>query len=132
MCTSPVQSKYDAGSIQLQIDKDNWAKLCFEYTPQNNPSIVSVVTRGVSDDCNSVIIDSNEVYLRIAVKPKTIAFHYSRDGKYWNLVRYFALNDNNQAKAGLSAQSPTGKRCEVIFSEILYRSGVIEDIRSGE
>jgi regulation of enolase protein 1 (concanavalin A-like superfamily) len=123
---------FDAGAIQIQENENNWAKFCFEFTPQGKPSIVSVVTRGVSDDCNSVLIDGNEVYLRIAVNPKTISFHYSTDGKYWDLVRYFALERTKQARVGLSSQSPSGKGCETLFSEISYRQGELKDNRSGE
>jgi regulation of enolase protein 1 (concanavalin A-like superfamily) len=48
---------FDAGSLQVRVSDDHWGKLCFEYSPQREPMVVSVVTRGASDDCNHVIVD---------------------------------------------------------------------------
>lgn len=125
-------STFDAGVLQLRENDKLWAKLCFEYSPQNNPTIVSVVTRDVSDDCNSVIINGNEVYLRIAVMSEVIGFHYSLDGNYWNLVRYFTLGKLDNLRVGLSSQSPTGKQCRSVFSNIKYKSMLLKDFRNGE
>jgi regulation of enolase protein 1 (concanavalin A-like superfamily) len=125
-------STYDAGTLQLRQRSDLWAKLCFEYSPQGKPMIVSVVTRGSSDDCNSTVIEGNEVYLRLLCTGQIIAFHYSLDGQFWNLVRYFTLDILSNPQIGFSAQSPTGQQCTVTFSEINYRAATIGDIRSGE
>jgi len=125
-------STFDAGTIQLRAGENLWAKFCFEYSPQHQPMIVSVVTREVSDDCNSAVIDGNEIYLRAAVMPSLMAFHYSHDGKIWNMVRYFSLGKTENLKVGFSAQSPTGKECTAIFSEIEYKSGLLDDFRNGE
>ena len=130
--TVDFDSDFDAGVFQLRVSKDIWAKLCFEYSPQHQPMIVSVVTRHISDDCNSVIIGGNEVYLRLAVKPGLIAFHYSVDGVYWHLVRYFTLGNIEHLSVGFSSQSPTGEKCKTIFSEIQYRAGVLKEYRNGE
>jgi regulation of enolase protein 1 (concanavalin A-like superfamily) len=125
-------SDFDAGLILIHVRDDLWAKLCFEYSPQQQPMIVSVVTRGISDDCSSVIIDEREIYLRIAMTPETIAFHYSFDGSYWRFVRYFSLGIPKNLQVGFSAQSPTGEQCTAIFSDIRYRAGVLLDKRNGE
>jgi regulation of enolase protein 1 (concanavalin A-like superfamily) len=125
-------SAFDAGFIQVRAADDRWAKFCFEYSPAQQPMVVSVVTRGVSDDCNSTVIDGREVYLRVAVTPGTIAFHYSRDGSFWNLARYFGLERTSSLQVGFSSQSPTGKKCSAVFSEIIYRAGALKDNRTGE
>ncbi|HEX2916133.1 MAG TPA: DUF1349 domain-containing protein [Chloroflexia bacterium] len=127
-------STYDAGVLQIFIRPDLGAKLCFEYSPQQQPMVVSVVTRGVSDDCNSVLIDGQEVYLRIFKKGTAFAFHYSLDGKYWHFVRYFSLGefDSQDLRVGFLAQSPTGQKCTASFSEISYRQGSLKDLRNGE
>jgi regulation of enolase protein 1 (concanavalin A-like superfamily) len=93
--------------------------------------IVSVVTRGVSDDCNSVPVKTDTVWLRIAQTERATAFHYSLDGKWWSFVRYFSLGAHHELRAGFSSQSPTGKGCRVEFSEISYRPGTLSDLRSG-
>jgi hypothetical protein len=46
-------SVYDAGVLLVHASERQWAKLCFEYSPQQRPTLVTVVTRGTSDDCNS-------------------------------------------------------------------------------
>jgi regulation of enolase protein 1 (concanavalin A-like superfamily) len=125
-------STFDAGALQIRARDDLWAKLCFEYSPQRQGTIVSVVTRGVSDDCNSDPIDGREVYLRIASNAQTFAFHYSRDGLSWRLVRYFTLGNVTALEVGFSSQSPLGLGCTAVFSEVTYREGALEDIRNGE
>ncbi len=125
-------SPFDAGVFQVRASEDLWAKLCFEYSPQGRPMVVSVVTQGLSDDCNSAEIDGTEVYLRVARTPDTLAFHYSHDGLTWRLVRYFTLGKISSLKLGFSAQSPMGTRCTAVFSRINYRGGRLKDIRNGE
>jgi regulation of enolase protein 1 (concanavalin A-like superfamily) len=125
-------SNFDAGVFQIRAAENLWAKFCFEYSPQHHPMIVSVVTRGVSDDCNSVVIDGSEIYLRVARTPQTLAFHYSHDGRIWQFVRYFTLGQLGSLQVGFSAQSPSGAKCAVVFSEISYRKGSLKDNRSGE
>ncbi len=125
-------STYDAGVLQLRERDALWGKLCFEYSPQGQPMVVSVVTRDVSDDCNSAVVDSNEVYLRLYRNGQTFAFHYSVDGRYWNFVRYFTLGTLANLRVGFSAQSPTGPGCHVEFSQIAYAARALNDLRSGE
>ncbi len=123
---------YDAGVLQIRVQDDLWAKLCLEYSPQKRPMVVSVVTRGVSDDCNSVEIDRPEIFLRVARTPRTLAFHYSLDGLYWNFVRYFTLGPMDGLRAGFAAQSPAGVKCTAVFTEINYRPDTLKDNRNGE
>ena len=42
--------------LVLYVNNSLWAKLCFEMTIEKHPAIVSVVTRDVSDDNNSIPI----------------------------------------------------------------------------
>jgi regulation of enolase protein 1 (concanavalin A-like superfamily) len=122
---------YDAGVLFLYVNDDTWAKLCFEYSPQSEAMVVSVVTRGRSDDCNSVVIGDHTVYLRVYRQDNAVAFHYSIDGHYWHFVRYFIIGDLANLRLGFAAQSPTGKGCAVHFSEINFRYESISDLRSG-
>jgi regulation of enolase protein 1 (concanavalin A-like superfamily) len=127
------KTDYDAGVLVVYAGASEWAKLCFEFSPQKKPFVVSVVNNGISDDCNHVPIVGNTVYLRIAGLGKNIfAFHYSTDGKYWNLVRYFSLSAKNEARVGFSSQSPTGLSCTSTFSEIYYNTTRLMDIRNGK
>ena len=130
--TVDFAATYDAGTLFVHAHDALWAKLCFEYSPQQHPMIVSVVTRGLSDDCNSVGVANNSVYLRIYRHGQALAFHYSLDGNHWHLVRFFSLGDSGPLQIGFSSQSPTGQGCHVRFSEIRYTPGMLSDLRNGE
>jgi regulation of enolase protein 1 (concanavalin A-like superfamily) len=54
--TVDFQGTYDAGVLLVWSNEQSWAKLCFEYSPQRDPMIVSVVTRVTSDDANSFVV----------------------------------------------------------------------------
>jgi regulation of enolase protein 1 (concanavalin A-like superfamily) len=130
--TVDFKATYDAGVLLFYADAEHWAKLCFELSPQGEPMIVSVVTNGASDDCNSVPLARHDIYLRITRLGRALAFHYSEDGQYWRLVRHFALRNTDNLRIGFSSQSPTGAGCHVVFDQIQYRAAAIKDIRSGE
>ena len=130
--TVEFAAMYDAGTLFVYAHDTLWAKLCFEYSPQQQPMIVSVVTRGVSDDCNSVTVRDHSVYLRVYRDVDVLAFHYSLDGHYWHFVRYFSLGNLEQLRVGFSSQSPMGQGCRAIFSEIRYTPRALSDLRNGE
>lgn len=125
-------STFDAGVLFIYADDERWAKLCLEYAPTDKPMVVSVVTRGKSDDCNSVYIDDNSIYLRLYRQGDRLAFHYSEDSEYWHMVRHFTIEGLQNVRLGFSVQAPTGEGCQVEFSEINYRAGELSDIRNGE
>lgn len=122
---------YDAAVLMLYVDERHWAKLCLELSPQGQPMIVSVVTNGASDDCNSVVLDEAAAYLRVSGLGGAFALHYSLDGKEWRFVRYFALHQTANLRAGFSVQAPTGDGCTVTFSAIRYTATELSDLRSG-
>ncbi|HEX2906046.1 MAG TPA: DUF1349 domain-containing protein, partial [Phototrophicaceae bacterium] len=109
-----------------------WAKLCLELSPQGQVMVVSVVTRGTSDDCNSIPVAGNSAYLRVAKQERAFAFHYSLDGVRWDFVRYFTLGDVSNVEMGFLAQSPMGNGCTARFQKITYVPGKLNDLRSGE
>ena len=123
---------YDAGVLVVHESDRLWGKLCFEFSPQREPMVVSVVTRDVSDDCNSFVVDGTSVWLRIARLGSAFAFHASLDGSNWNLIRHFALEAAGDPSIGFAAQSPTGDGCAVRFEQIAYRAERLGDLRSGE
>ena len=126
-------STFDAGVLLLYADERHWAKLCFEYSPQHRPTAVTVVTREISDDCNSFEVAGNTLWLRITRSGAAWAFHASADGKWWRLVRYFALSGDpaELVRVGFLAQSPTGPGCTATFDRIAFRSGAPADLRDG-
>jgi regulation of enolase protein 1 (concanavalin A-like superfamily) len=122
---------FDAGALVLWHDDRTWAKLCFEYSPQAQPMVVSVVTHGVSDDCNSAVITGNVVWLRLAAIGAAHAFHYSADGDRWHFVRHFRLGGDGPARFGFEAQSPTGGGCEARFTHIRFDPVTLAQLRDG-
>jgi regulation of enolase protein 1 (concanavalin A-like superfamily) len=126
-------SMYDAGVLLLHARERHWAKLCFEYSPQLQPTAVTVVTRGTSDDCNSFEVDGNALWLRITRSGAAWAFHASTDGTWWRLLRYFALSGDpaELVRVGFLAQSPTGEGCAATFDHIAFRAGAPTNLRDG-
>jgi hypothetical protein len=126
-------SKYDAGALLLHARERHWAKLCFEYSPQRQPTAVTVVTKGVSDDGNSFEVDGNTLWLRITRSGGAWAFHASTDGTWWRLLRYFALSGDpaELVRVGFLAQSPTGEGCAATFDHISFRPGAPKNLRDG-
>jgi regulation of enolase protein 1 (concanavalin A-like superfamily) len=123
-------SMYDAGVLLLHAAERQWAKLCFEYSPQLTPTAVTVVTRGTSDDCNSFEVAGHTLWLRITRSGPAWAFHASTDGTWWRLLRYFAL-PGDLVRVGFLAQSPTGTGCAATFDRITFRPGAPENLRDG-
>jgi regulation of enolase protein 1 (concanavalin A-like superfamily) len=125
-------SKWDGGAIVLKQDSLNWIKFCFEKDYTGAKRVVSVVTKNISDDCNSVEIKTNKVYYKLAKAGNVITLYYSLEGKKWFLIRHLHFDTNKDFTLGFLAQSPTGKRCEVKFSNISYRAKKIADPYLGE
>ena len=119
--TVDFAARFDAGALLLYVDDGSWAKLCFEYAPLKVPTVVSVVTRGLSDDCNSYPVEGNSTWLRIARRGGAFAFHSSTDGESWQLVRHFALAPAAEIAVGFLAQSPEGEGCTATFDSIRHR-----------
>jgi regulation of enolase protein 1 (concanavalin A-like superfamily) len=124
--------QWDAGTLVVYAGDTTWAKLAFELSVHGEPTIVSVVTRGVSDDCNSEVIDGHSVYLQIAKVGRALRFYWSTSGQHWRLVRTFTLDESQPLRAGFGAQSPVGVGATAVFSEIRYIAGAIHDVRKGE
>lgn len=123
-------STYDAGVLLLWTGERTWAKLCFEYSPQRRPMVVSVVTRGVSDDANAFTVEGSSVWLRISRRGGAYAFHAATDGAFWRLIRLFSLGDE-PAEVGFEVQSPIGAGCQATFEGISYRAQRLLELRDG-
>jgi uncharacterized protein len=129
--TVDFAATFDAGVLLLYAHDGAWAKLCFEQSPQGQPMVVSVVTRGVSDDANAFAVDGRQVWLRVSRLGGAHAFHASTDGSHWQFVRHFLLEPAAGLEAGFLAQSPTGSGCTATFDTVRYRPEPLADLRSG-
>jgi len=125
------RSTFDAGVLALWSDADHWAKLCFEFSPAGDPMVVSVVTNGCSDDCNSSLVPSDAVYLRVTRTGPAWAFHASSDGNTWDFVRLFRLATSAPIRVGFLSQAPMGQTCVAHFDEIRFTHSAPRDLRDG-
>jgi uncharacterized protein len=125
-------SKWDAGAFMVWADDHHWAKLSFELSPYKQPTMVTVVTRGVSDDCNSFSITGNSVFLQVARTGNTYVFYSSTDGHDWRVLRTFNLDTNLKQMVGFEAQSPAGGGADVTFLEVHYSPTKIKNIYTGQ
>jgi regulation of enolase protein 1 (concanavalin A-like superfamily) len=124
-------AQYDAGVLMLWGDRSYWTKFCFEYSPACEPMVVSVVTREVSDDANSFVVDGRSVWMRLSRNDRVYALHASLDGSAWRLVRVFSLGDTTDHQIGFEAQSPTGQGCTVVFDHITFSTERLAELRDG-
>jgi regulation of enolase protein 1 (concanavalin A-like superfamily) len=130
--TVDFRDTYDAGVLMVRQDDHTWAKLCVERSPAAEPMVVSVVTRGVSDDANAFVVDAPSVWLRVARTAGVYAFHASTDGVRWQLVRVFSLGaDLARHEVGLEVQSPVGDGCTVTFDDLRFGAEPLTDLRDG-
>ena len=122
---------YDAGTLFLLADEDHWSKLCFEYSPDDQGMVVSVITRGTSDDANAWVVDGDTVWMRVSRLGEGFVFHASNDGQRWEFVRSFAFGVEGPIKAGFGVQAPEGPGCKVQFSDIAFKQETLVDLRDG-
>ncbi|MEU8233193.1 DUF1349 domain-containing protein [Actinoplanes sp. NPDC048967] len=126
------RAQYDAGVLLLWADERHWGKFCFEFSPASAPMVVSVVTRGVSDDANAFTVEDHVVWLRVSRIDRSYAYHASVDGATWQLVRVFHLGDDIAGhRIGFEAQSPTGDGCTVTFDRVSFEPRRLADLRDG-
>jgi regulation of enolase protein 1 (concanavalin A-like superfamily) len=123
-----AKGTFDAGVLFVYANDTTWAKLCLERSPQGRLTILSVVTRGTSDDCNSYAVDGNSAWLRVARFKGAFAFHASRNGERWDLIRHFDLPIGD-VRIGFEVQSPTGDGCRATFADIAYANRQLTDLR---
>ncbi|WP_240642122.1 DUF1349 domain-containing protein [Microbacterium sulfonylureivorans] len=125
------EATFDAGVLLIWVDERHWAKLCVELSPDREPMVVSVVTRGVSDDANAFVVTGPDVRLRVSRIGQVFAFHASTDGRRWAFVRAFSLPGAETARIGFEAQSPMGDGCEVSFADVEFAQRTLADLRDG-
>ncbi|MBF8774063.1 DUF1349 domain-containing protein [Pseudomonas fulva] len=126
-------SAFDGGVIFVQVDDNNWAKLAFELSGAGNPTVVSVVTRGTSDDADGPSIEGGSVWLRIHCDGHSLAMHFSVDGVYWRFLRWLSIPGLEQRplKVGFGVQAPTGSGCSAKFDSLGWSLEPILDFRDG-
>lgn len=126
------RTTFDAAVLTLWANEDCWAKLCFEYSPQGEEMVVSVVTDRFSDDANGPVVLEGSVWLRVSSLPEgAYAFHYSTNGAVWSFVRQFRLDAPTRPRIGFMSQAPMGPAATARFSGISLVREQLADVRDG-
>ncbi|GAB5555298.1 MAG: hypothetical protein Sapg2KO_48890 [Saprospiraceae bacterium] len=113
--------QWNAVALMVHLDSLNWIKFAFENSDATGPSIVSVVTKGTSDDANGFILTgSQKVWLAIAKKENVYAMHWSLDNEKYHMARLTAMPRQPSVKIGIEAQSPVGEKAthQIHFFEV--------------
>ncbi len=121
---------YDVAALVMYVDGRNWTKLCYEFSAERQPTVVSVVTRGISDDCNSEEIDADFVYMAMCRRGHECSFHFSRDGVKWKMVRHFRFETSDRLRIGFAVHAAFGEGLSARFSEIRYWTSAPANMRS--
>lgn len=124
--------KWDGGALLLEADSLNWIKFCFEKDYQEKHRVVSVVTRNISDDCNSLEFSEKYVWYQVARVHDVIYLYCSGNGTDWYLVRTLNFAPGKDIKAGFLAQSPEGENNRVYFTEVKYQAVRVKDFWAGK
>lgn len=123
---------YDSASVMVMKDPKCWAKCCFELTDFGTHAVVSVVTKGDSDDANGCNLEGNTAWLRICRVKNNFAFHYSADGENFYMMRFFHMPAEPIVKVGLLAQAPTGSGGARIYENLSIVKKTVKNIRAGK
>lgn len=116
---------YDAGCLALYGTPTLWSKLCLEAQAGGGLSVISVVTRGLSDDVTSFPVSGTSTYLKLAKDHKVLFLYASKDGKAWQIIRKFSLDAPDGFSVGFSAQSPDGAGATARFTDFRYGAGPV-------
>jgi regulation of enolase protein 1 (concanavalin A-like superfamily) len=126
-------SRSNAASLMVYMDSTHWMKLAFEKSDATGKSIVSVVTKEISDDANGVVLNAcDSIWLRIIKKGDVYAMHWSKDGKNFKMARIFTMPYSKEVKVGMESQCPVGNAARHEFLYFSIEKKTINDLRKGE
>lgn len=126
-------SVWNAAALVVHADSTHWIKLAFENSDATGKSIVTVITRGNSDDANGAVLsDQEQVWLRIIRKGDVYALHWSADGQDYHMARLSALHPAKTVKIGMEVQCPVGPAAQHEFLYFSLEQRTVEDLRKGE
>ena len=124
-------SQWNAVALMVHRDSLNWIKFAFENSDATGPGIVSVVTRGSSDDANGAILrDVPRVWLALVRKKDIFAMHWSVDGRNYQMARLARLPGEGPIKAGIEAQCPAGEQATHQIHYFHLEERTVENLRN--
>ena len=126
-------SLWNAVALMVHIDNDNWIKFAFENSDATGKSIVSVVTKNVSDDANGVILnDQDQIWLKLVRKGNIFSMLWSINGRDFKMARLSAMPKIDSVKIGIEFQSPVGESAAHRIEYFEIEKITVKDLRKGE
>jgi len=126
------KAMYDAGVLMAMQDETHWAKACFELGDYGYKSVCTVMTNGVSDDCNGITVDEDSIWFQLARTGNTFSVHYSLDGENYFMARLCSMPFAETLKVGFVAQSPTGNGGKRYFTDFSIENRGLDNPRMGK
>jgi regulation of enolase protein 1 (concanavalin A-like superfamily) len=126
-----LRSTFDAAGLFVHYDDEHWMKLALELSPAGEPTVVTVRTATVSDDCNHRTVAGDTCWIRASVDDRSVAFHVGDDAATWHLVRYCAPPRAVTPAVGLLVQSPTGDGTTGSFDTVVVEARSVDQLRDG-
>jgi uncharacterized protein len=130
--TGKFAGKYDGGALILYGNANSYGKLTFERGHDGQQSLWSTVTRKWADDVQHRGIKSDSLYLKVARAGNLCFFYSSADGKTWDMLRSFTLDDPQSLHVGIMAQAPEADTFSLTVSDIRFASRAFKDYWQGE
>jgi regulation of enolase protein 1 (concanavalin A-like superfamily) len=122
---------WNAVSLMAMQDRDHWIKFAFEESDATGPSVVTGVTRGVSDDANGAFFrQTKALWLKLVRKGSVYAMHWSLDDKHYYMARLAAMPAADTVKVGVSFQCPVDSTA---YHDLIYyglENKTVEDLRN--
>ena len=126
-------SMWNAASLMVYMDSTHWIKFAFENSDATGKSIVSVVTKDISDDANGVILkNQDKIWLKLIRKGDVYSMLWSLDDKNYKMARLSSMPPVDTLKIGIEAQCPVGKMAKHEFLYFGLERKTVKDVRKGE
>jgi len=126
-------SLWNAVALMVHIDNDNWIKFAFENSDATGKSIVSVVTKNVSDDANGAILnDQDQIWLKIVRRDDIYSMLWSKNGEDFKMARLTTMAKVDSVKIGIEFQSPVGESATHQIDYFEIEKTTVKDLRKGQ
>ncbi len=126
-------SIWNAVALMVYIDDNHWIKFAYENSDATGQSIVTVVTKNVSDDANGVVLArEDQVWLKLIRKDNVYSMHWSLDDVIYKMARLSAMPSTDSVKIGIEAQCPVGESATHQIHFFGLEKTTVSDLRKGE
>jgi len=113
------KGNFNAAALYIYSDPEMWQKFAFEQDMRGLHRVVTVRTKGTSDDnTHEAITETGTVWYRITSNRGILMFSFSLDGASWQLVRMYRNDYPEKLYLGISSQAPSEDTCRSTFEQL--------------